>query len=378
MTRIAIVAGEPSGDFLAAGLIKALLQHDPNLIIEGIAGPEMLAAGCKRLVAMERLSIMGGVEIISRLPDILKIRRQLVKRWLSEKPDIFIGIDAPEFNLSLEKKLHASGIRTVHYTSPTVWAWRKGRIRTIRKATSLMLTLFPFESAFYENSQVPVRFVGHPLADEIPLRVDQAQARASLNLPATGTLVAMLPGSRVNEVKYLAEPFLRTAIWCRQHRPNLNFIVPMINQARLEQFEAIKQRVAPELPLTVILGQSRVAMAAADAVLLASGTASLEALLLKRSMVVAYRLAPLSFIAARLLVKTPYIALPNLLAGRKLVPEFIQHQVTPESLGTALLASLEQADSEILMREFAKIHIQLRRNASEEAAKAVLELLSRR
>lgn len=377
MTRIAIVAGEPSGDFLAAALIKALYQHDPNLIIEGIAGPEMIAAGCKRLVAMERLSIMGVVEVLNRLPDILKIRRQLLKRWLTYKPDIFIGIDAPDFNLSLEKKLHAAGIRTVHYTSPTLWAWRKGRIRTIRKATSLMLTLFPFETSVYEDNGVPVRFVGHPLADEIPLQIDQQQARSQLNLPAHGTIVAILPGSRENEVKYLSKAFLQAALWCCQYRPDLHFVVPMINQARLEQFQAIKQQIAPELAMTVVLGHSRQAMAAADTVLLASGTASLEALLLKRPMVVAYRLAPVSFLAARLLVKTPYIALPNLLAGRQLIPEFIQHQITTESLGSALLASLEQADNEVLMREFNKIHIQLRRNASEQAASAILELIKK-
>lgn len=374
--RIGIIAGEASGDILGADLIRVLKQDNPDIIIEGIGGPLMIAAGCHSLFSMEPLSVTGIVEVLGRLNQILALRKKIVAHFLATPPDIFIGVDAPDFNLTIEGKLKAANIPTIHYNSPTVWAWRQKRIFKIAKTTDLMLTLFPFEKAFYDAHQVAAKFVGHPLADLIPEQVDRQQAREQLGLPVDAEIIALLPGSRANELKYLAPAFIKTARWCLQHRPDLKFTVPFINAERKAQFIEIQQQLAPEIVFYFIDGQSRTTMAAANAVLLASGTATLECLLLKRPMVVAYQLSALTYAIMKRLVKVPYIAIPNLLAQKLLVPEFVQAEVTPENLGTALLTQLDHTDQEML-HEFAKIRQQLKCDASRQAADAVLEMIGK-
>ncbi|HKJ10567.1 MAG TPA: lipid-A-disaccharide synthase, partial [Gammaproteobacteria bacterium] len=333
MIRIGIVAGEPSGDLLAADLMRAVHERVPDAVFEGVAGPRMIEAGCRALYPLERLSVMGLVEPLKHLPGLLKMRRGLRRHFMAERPDLFIGVDAPDFNLSLEASLKAAGIPTVHYVSPSVWAWRRYRLHKIARAVDRMLTLFPFEADFYREHGVRVSFVGHPLADLIPADIDSRAARRDLGLAEQGPLIALLPGSRESEVARLAQPFVETAAWCLKRRPELRFVAAFASAATRQLFEQAQARWAPSLPITLIDGRSREAMCAADAVLLASGTATLEALLLKRPMVVAYRLAPLTYWLARRLVRTRYYSLPNLLAGRRLVPEITQHEVIADVLG---------------------------------------------
>lgn len=380
--RFGIVAGEASGDLLGAGLIRAIRRRWPDAEFEGIAGPQMIAAGARSLFPMERLSVMGIVEVLGRYRELLGIRRQLADHFRQDPPDVFIGIDAPDFTLGLERRLRRAGIKTAHYVSPSVWAWRQRRVKKIARSTDLMLTLFPFEARFYEAHQVPVRFVGHPLADTIPLKVDRVAARQALSLPAKGEILALLPGSRSNELHYLAEAFIEAVRWLRARRPSLQVVVPLVNATRRSQFEQILAGIseAPP-PMTLLDGQSREVMAAADVVLLASGTAALEAMLLKRPMVVAYKLAPLTYWLIRYRVKVQSFSLPNLLAGasrpkENLVPELIQHQASPERLGAALLDYLDnpQKTADINQR-FDEIHQTLRRDASHRAAEAVLDLV---
>ena len=373
--RIGIVAGEASGDLLAADLMQAIRARVPDVQFEGIAGPLMQAAGCQVLYPAEKLAVMGLVEVLGHLPELLRIRRNLRRRFLARPPDLFIGVDAPDFNLALERRLKAAGIPTVHYVSPSVWAWRQYRVRKIARSLDLMLTLFPFEADFYREHQVPVRFVGHPLADRIPERCQRRAVRLALKLPERGRILALLPGSRRSEVSRLAEPFLRTALWLRQQLPDLQFIAPLATAATREQFEAMRRRVAPDLPVTILEGQSREAMCAADAVLLASGTAALECMLLKRPMVVAYRLSPITYWLARRLSTVSHYSLPNHLAGRPLVPEIIQHELSPERLGEALLDYLRDPEaSRALVAEFTELHHRLRQDASATAADAILQL----
>lgn len=372
--RIGIVAGEASGDILGAGLVEALRTYYPNAVFEGIAGPRMIAQGCISLWPMETLSVMGYWDVIKRLPSLLKTRRQLITHFLSHPPDIFIGIDAPDFNLGVELKLRQSGIRTVHYNSPTIWAWRPERIHQIKKAVDLMLTLFPFEPPLYEAEQIPVCFVGHPLADLIPLQTDQISARIQLDLPQNTPIIALLPGSRSNEIQSLGKLFLETALWCQQHKPELQFIAPMANQARLDQFQKLQQEIAPQLPIKLILGQSHPSMAASDVVLLASGTATLEALLLKRPMVVAYRTSALNAWIAKKRILISQFSLPNILADKTLIPEFIQTEAMPEKIGPAILERLSHPQ-ENLIREYNAIHRLLRQNANQKAAEAIATLL---
>ncbi|HWS04069.1 MAG TPA: lipid-A-disaccharide synthase, partial [Gammaproteobacteria bacterium] len=326
--RVGIIAGEMSGDLLGAGLIRALRERHPDAIIEGIGGAQMMAAGCRSLFPMEELSVMGLFEVLAHLPRLLRIRRSVIKHFLADPPDVFVGIDAPDFNLGVERRLKVAGIPTVHYVSPSVWAWRKGRIKTIARSVDHMLTLFPFEMAVYQEHHVPVSCVGHPLADLIPDHVDAVAARADLHLPVGVPLVALLPGSRAGEVARLADIFIATVHWCAHHRPGVHFVVPLANAITRDIFVGALRRHMGDLPVHLIDGQARQAMAASDAVLLASGTATLEALLLKRPMVVAYRLARLTYWLARWLVHLPYFSLPNLLAERALVPEFLQDEVT--------------------------------------------------
>jgi lipid-A-disaccharide synthase len=374
--RIGIVAGEASGDLLAADLMQAIRARVPDVQFEGIAGPLMQSAGCQVLFPAEKLAVMGFVEVLAHLPELLRIRRTLRRHFLDHPPDLFIGVDAPDFNLALERRLKRAGIPTVHYVSPSVWAWRRKRLAGIAKSVDLMLTLFPFEADLYRDRQIPVHFVGHPLADRIPEHCRRRAVRLALKLPERGRILALLPGSRRSEVSRLAEPFLGAALWLRNQLPDLQFIAPLATEATREQFEAVRRRVAPDLPVTILESQSREAMCAADAVLLASGTATLECLLLKRPMVVAYRLSPITYWLARRLLTVPYYSLPNNLAGRSLVPEITQQDVTPERLGEALLGYLRDPEaSKELVEAFTGIHHQLRRDASRSAAHAVLELL---
>jgi len=374
--RIGVVAGEASGDLLGAGLIAALKQHYPDATFEGIAGPAMIEQGAKSLFPMDRLSVMGIVEVLNRYWELLGIRRQLVNHFRNNPPDVFVGIDAPDFNLGLERQLKTAGIKTVHYVSPSVWAWRQKRVKKIANSTDLVLTLFPFEAKFYKEHQVPVSYVGHPLADLIPPETDKSKARRLLSLPETGKVLALLPGSRSNELNYLAEPFINTVLWLRKREPELEVVVPLANQNRRQQFEHTLESIKEAPTMTLVDGQSRDVMAAADVILLASGTAALEAMLIKRPMVAAYRLSPLTYWIAKKMVKVENVTLPNLLAGETLVPEFIQHEVTPEKMGSAILKYLENPESvKKILERFSVIHNELRQEASRKAANAISRLL---
>ncbi|PKA71438.1 lipid-A-disaccharide synthase [Pseudomonas baetica] len=368
--RIALVAGEASGDILGAGLMRALKAQHPAVEFIGVGGPLMQAEGLTSYFPMERLSVMGLVEVLGRLRELLKRRKELIATLIAEKPDVFIGIDAPDFNLNIELKLRQAGIKTVHYVSPSVWAWRQKRVLKIREGCDLMLTLLPFEAKFYEEKGVPVRFVGHTLADTIPLEADRAAARAELGLP-DGPLVALMPGSRGGEVARLGALFLDTAERLRAMRPGLRFVMPCANAERRAQIEALL--AGRDLPVTLLDGQSHLALAACNAVLIASGTATLEALLYKRPMVVAYRLAPLTFWILKRMVKSPYVSLPNLLAQRLLVPELLQDDATVEALAQMLSPLIEGGEEQT--RGFDEIHRTLRLDASNQAAAAVLNLI---
>ena len=379
--RIALCAGETSGDQLGAGLVAALRERFPEAQFAGIGGDNMRAAGVDTWHDASELAVMGLSEVLRHLPRLLSLRRRLRRRLLDWRPDVFVGIDAPDFNLGLERALKRRGIRTVHYVSPSVWAWRPWRVRKIVRAVDLMLTLLPFEAAFYRNHGVAVRHVGHPLADMIPLRSDAMAARKSLGLewPADAPLVALLPGSRTGEVGRMGALFLETASWLYARRPDLRFLIPAATPRLNEALAALRSTRAPALPLTLIQGQSREAMAAADVVLLASGTATLEAMLLKRPMVVAYRVAPMTAWIARRLVTVSHFALPNLLAGRELVPEFFQEAATVAHLGPAVLRWLDEAPARArLVAAFDALHAELRRDASRQAAEAIAELVNRK
>ncbi|OWL90980.1 lipid-A-disaccharide synthase [Halopseudomonas aestusnigri] len=376
---IALVAGEASGDTLGAGLIAALKQRFPNARFIGIGGPRMLAEGMQTRVPMERLSVMGLVEVLGRLRELLRIRRELVDYLKQERPDVFIGIDAPDFTLGVEQRLRDASIPTVHYVSPSVWAWREKRVLGIAQSTDLMLTLFPFEEDVYRRHGVAVRCVGHTLADRVPLEPDRAAARQSLGLPEAGRVVALLPGSRNGELRKLGRLFLETAAWCLERQPDLQFIMPCASPERRQQMDAILAESGLELPLTLFDGRAHEVLAACDAVLIASGTATLEAMLFKRPMVVAYRMAGLTFRILKRLVKVGHVSLPNLLAGREVAPEFLQDAATPEAMGEALLARLlptaERAETE---QTFMQLHQMLRRDADQCAADAVADLIAER
>ncbi|WP_404440571.1 lipid-A-disaccharide synthase [Stutzerimonas chloritidismutans] len=368
---VALVAGEASGDILGSGLMQALRSQHPDVEFVGIGGPRMEAQGLKPYFPMERLAVMGLVEVLGRLPELLARRKRLLKTFLDVRPDVFIGIDAPDFNLDLALRLRRNGIKTVHYVSPSVWAWRQKRVLKIRDACDLMLTLFPFEAKFYDEHQVSVRFVGHPLADTIPLAPDRVAARDALNLPQEGLIVALMPGSRGGEVGRLGELFIAAADRLRSMRPGIRFVVPCANPERRAQLE--QMLVGRDLPLTLLDGRSHEALAACNAVLIASGTATLEALLYKRPMVVAYSVAPLTFRILKRMVSSPYVALPNLLAQRLLVPELLQDAATPEAMAQLLSPLLDNGD--VQTEGFDAIHRTLRCDASNEAASAVLELV---
>ncbi|HLS97862.1 MAG: lipid-A-disaccharide synthase [Porticoccaceae bacterium] len=376
--RIGIVTGEASGDQLGAGLMAALREHFPDALFEGIGGERMIAAGFHSLHPQERLAVMGLVEPLKRLPELLRIRGALYRHFAASGADLVVGIDSPDFNLGLELKLRRRGLLTAHYVSPSVWAWRQGRVKKIARAVDRMLTLLPFESAFYQRHRVPVTFVGHPLADEIPLAPDPAAARQRLGLPAEGRILAVMPGSRGGEVALMGPLFLDVMAWLLARAPALRFVVPSANAARHRQLEALLA-ARPELPVTLVKGNSHTAMEAADGVLLTSGTTALEAMLLKKPMVVAYRMGAGSYWLLSKLVKTPWISLPNLIAGKALVPELVQGAATVEALGEATLRHLDDDDLRShLVATFTDMHRQLRRDASRTAASALAAMIRER
>lgn len=374
---IGMVAGEPSGDALGLHLIQALRRHLPQARFTGIGGPRMESAGFQALVPMEKLSVMGFVEVLRHLPELYGVRRRLMAHFLNERPRLFVGIDAPEFNLGLELKLRTAGVPTAHYVSPSIWAWRAGRIHKIRRAVSKMLVLFPFEAKLYERAGVPVAYVGHPLADLLGKFPAPAAVREQLRLPATGKIVALLPGSRVTEVKRLADLFVATAERITESVPGVQFLVPFVSRETRDIFEtALYRREIGALSMSMMFGHAHEAMAAADVVLAASGTATLEAALLKRPMVITYKAAPLTVFIHRRLTYLPYVGLPNVLAGRFVVPELLHEEATPENLAQAVTNLL----FDTVMRQWLEAHFgtlaaELRRDAASAAAAAVLPLL---
>jgi lipid-A-disaccharide synthase len=379
--RVALVAGEASGDTLGAGLIEALRRREPNAEFFGVAGPKMRAAGCEVWEPAESLAVMGLYDVLRELPRLWRLISRLRAAFIAARPDVFVGIDAPDTNLRLARRLHRAGIPTVQYVSPQVWAWRQRRVHTIHESVDLVLCLLPFERKFYENQGVAAEFVGHPLADAIPLAVDRAAARARLGLPDAGEVVALLPGSRRGEVTRLAADFARTAVWLAQHRPGIRFVAPMASAAAREIFSRALSRLAPQVEVSLRDGEAQTALIAADVALIASGTATLEAALCKRPMVVVYRTGPVTAFALRKLnlVKSKFFAQPNLLADRRVVGEYFQEQVDPPALGAELSMWLDDAGRRAeLEQEFVGLHVDLKRDASERAAQAIIDLLQRR
>lgn len=375
--RVGILAGESSGDILGAGLMEAILKKYPDAVFEGIGGPLMTKFGLSSQVPMERLSVMG-LEPLFRLRELLRIRKNLKQNFTSNPPDVFIGIDSPGFNLNLETHLKQAGIPVVHYVSPSVWAWREKRIIKIAKAVDLVLTLFPFEVDIYRKNKVPACFVGHTLADIIPLNIKKIEYKDKININIEHNVLALLPGSRQNEVARLAPAFLETARKCKQKWPDLQIIIPSANQDRKLQLEAIIKSDFSDLNIIVTDGQSRDVMAAADMILIASGTATLEALLLKKPMLVCYRMGKLGYAIISRMLKVPYFSLPNILAGKKLVDELVQDQVNADNLFSKLQELMnDQGKLESLKGEYTKIHHTLRQNANEKAAREVLDLIGK-
>ncbi len=377
--RIALVAGEASGDALGAALIDALRRKFPRAEFARVPGPKMAAAGCAAGFRTEELGLMGLTVVLRHLPRLLQLRSTLQRRILEWRPDVFIGVDFKEFNLGLARRLKKHGLRTVQYVSPQVWAWRQGRARTIGEAVDLILCLFPFEPDFDREYGVRATFVGHPMADQIPMEVDRTAARFELEIPKSARVLAVLPGSRRGEVERLAEPFAGAAELLAQRYPGLVCIAPMVTPALRDLFAARCAQFAPHAAVRMLDGNSRRALAAADVVLVASGTATLETALCKRPMVVAYRLGAITAFLLRTLglVKVRHISQPNLLAGAELVPEFVQEQATPQNLANALANWFEQpAQVERVQGEFAAIHETLRRGGAELAATEIAALLS--
>ncbi|WP_136247339.1 lipid-A-disaccharide synthase [Halomonas borealis] len=380
ITRVYLVAGELSGDILGAGLMRELKARHPGVEFRGIGGPRMLEQGIDSRFPLETLSVMGLVEVLKHLPGLVRVRRTLRQDALAWRPDIVIGIDAPDFNLGLERALREAGLVTAHYVSPSVWAWRQGRVKGIARSVDAMLTFLPFEAAFYARHRVPVAFVGHPLADELPLVNDRTKAREALGLLESGPLLALLPGSRANEIRFLGATFLDAAERLCRQRPALRVVIPAATPDRraelaalLEERETLRERVL------LVDGRSREAMVAADAVLLASGTAALEAMLCHRAMVVAYRMAAMTHWLAKRLVKTEWISLPNLIARETLVPELIQDQATPEAIAAELAVPLDDGEARAALEaRFASMHEGLQRDASRRAVDAVEALVARR
>ena len=375
--RIAMVAGETSGDLLGGHLIAALKARRAGMRFSGIGGAKMIEQGLESLYPIERLAVRGYAEVLGHYREITGIRKRLARRLIDERPALFIGIDSSDFNLDLERQLKDAGIPAVHYVSPSVWAWRGWRVRRVARSVTHLLALFPFEPALYRKAGLAVTYVGHPLADVIPLQSDRAQARAQLRLSATSRVIALLPGSRRSELQYMGELFVRTARQLLQQEPGVHFVCPTASRGTREQLEAALYRQgARDLPVTLLFGHSHEALAAADVALVASGTATLEAALIKTPMVIAYRQSPVTWALMRRMIYLPYIGLPNILAGEAFVPEFVQDRATPEALAAALGTLLHDRQAQRRQIErFRAIHAMLRQNTAEKAAEAVLRVL---
>ncbi|MBF8268891.1 MAG: lipid-A-disaccharide synthase [Gammaproteobacteria bacterium] len=375
--RIGIVAGEASGDYLGAALIKALVKREPNLETEGVGGPRMREAGCRILYPMEMLSVMGLVEVLGKYLKIAGMRRDLIKHFTDSPPDIFIGVDAPDFNLEVERRLRTMGIKTVHFVSPQVWAWREYRLKKIARSVDLMLTLFPFEETYYKERGLQAICVGHPLANQIPLRPDPAAARTRLGLPQDKTVIALMPGSRPMEVNRLTTPFLLAALQCRKSRHDIHFVSNLIDDNAIATMRATIDKLdLDDLPITLFKGQSHDVLEAADVVLLASGTVALETMLFKKPMVVAYKLNWISYWLLKMLVRVKYVSLPNLLAGTRLVPECLQADCTPDRLAAEILYWLDDNEaSTALARKFTELHKGLLMDAADNASRLTLSLV---
>ncbi|WP_287817212.1 lipid-A-disaccharide synthase [Idiomarina sp.] len=372
--KIAIVAGEHSGDLLGAGLMQAISKRHPGAYFIGVGGPLMAEQGMDTYFPMDDLAVMGIAEVVQQLPKLLRHRKKLVQYLIEEQPDVMIGIDAPDFNLTVETRLKNAGIATIHYVSPSVWAWREGRIKGIKKAVDHVLCLLPFEKDFYDKHGLPATFVGHPLADDIPMQWQQTPARKELKLEPESEYLAILPGSRKGEIARMAPVFLRVAKKIAEKYPNLRFVAPMISDARAEQFQELIKQYSPELTIALPVGESRKVMAASNYLLLTSGTVALEALLIKRPMVVAYRFHWLSYQIIKRLFHAPFFSLPNLLAGKEIVPELAQSEASEEGIEQALVELIEQ-DNTALLEQFKTIHQQLKVSASEKAANVVESFL---
>lgn len=376
MLKIGIVAGEPSGDHLGADLVQSIKALQPDVELVGIGGADLQAQGCRSLFPMERLSVMGIVEVVKRLPELLGIRRALQQYFTEHRPDVFIGIDAPDFNLPLERYLRNQGIKTVHYVSPSVWAWRRGRLRGIARSVDLMLTLFPFEMQYYREHNIPALCSGHPLARSIPLTCDAGEARDALGLDTDTACIAILPGSRLGEINRIAPAFIEACQIIQRHKPGICFVAGFISSQTRELFEQIRNRIAPDLEVRTYQNRTRTVMAAADVVLVASGTATLEAMLVKRPMVVGYRVHWLTGWIARWLVKVPYVSLPNLLAGVQRVPEHLLGDCTAERLAKSVLTWLDDDQArEELLDHFREMHQQLLQPDNRQIAQGVLALV---
>lgn len=370
----AMVVGEHSGDTLGSGLINALRQKYPSAKFVGIGGPKMQALGFDCLFAMDELSVMGIVEVLGRIKRLMYVRKYLINYFIENSPTVFIGIDAPDFNIGLELKLKLQGIKTVHYVSPSVWAWREKRIFKIAKATNLVLALLPFEKQFYDKHNVPCTFVGHPLADDIAMYSDKTLAREKLGLDKHKKILALMPGSRAGELSRLVEDFLNSAKQLYSEDTNLLFVAPMISEQRAKQFESIKANIAAELPVEIIINQTQEVMAASDCLLTASGTVTLEAALIKRPMVICYKFSAITFLLAKWLVKLQWFSLPNLLANKSLVPELLQNEVCSSNIVPLIKTRLYE-DQTQLNESYTEIHQELKCNASQQSADAILQIL---
>lgn len=375
--RVVIVVGEPSGDRLGAQLAEVLKQQDPSIEIEGVIGPEMIKAGCLQLCSMDVLAVMGIIDPLLNIRKILAMRKWLLRYILEDPPDLFIGIDAPDFNLGVEKILHAAGITTVHYVSPSVWAWRQWRIKNIKKSVDLMLTLFPFEAKFYQQHNVPVCFVGHPFADTIPLVTDTRTAKQQLGYEPEDVVIAVLPGSRNSEMQHMSKLYLHTIKICHAAQPHLKFVMPLLYPGHQAYVEHWRQKIIPDIELKYVLADSYSVMRAADFAIVTSGTATLEMMLHNKPMLVAFKTNRFTYELVKRLVKVKYIALPNLLADSAIVPEYIQQAATPEALAKGLL---ELIDSKDLQRQqttkFMQLHQELQQGGSQKAVDAISNLLT--
>ena len=378
--RVGMVAGEASGDLLGAHLVAALKERRPGLGFAGIGGPRMIGEGFESRYPMDKLSVRGYAELFGHYWEIMAIRRRLAAELLAARPDLFIGVDSSGFNLGLERRLREAGIPAIHYVSPSIWAWRGWRIREIARSVDRILVMFPFEEPIYKKAGVPVSYVGHPLADVIPLQPQKDEARAQLRLPSGKLIVALLPGSRRSELRYMAGAFVLAAHRFRQDVPDVHFVCPTVTRETRDMFElALHQHQRADLPLTLLFGHSHEALAAADIALVASGTATLEAALFKTPMVITYRQSPVTWAIMRALLYLPYVGLPNILAGERLVPELLQDQASPAALAAALLDLLRDAPGRRRQIErFHQFHGLLRQNTAAKAAEAVLGVLDQK